>query len=172
MKGFKLLFTVSIFLTLFSCYETKNEALKDQLVGAWTVYEIENEFSDSAQTIRNPQPGIWIFSDGYYSATFIPGTKIRIPYEHTFNPTPVEMINAYNSIVVNTGTYELTDTTLITFPVVSRVPDFSGGKGIYELRIESDTLYLTMTEEYSRNGDWANWLDNLSRTIKLVKSTK
>jgi hypothetical protein len=81
------------------------------------------------------------------------------------------MIKAYNSIVVNTGTYELTDTTMITFPIISRVPAFSGGMGVYEFRIESDTLCLTMTEEYAKNGDWASWLDSLSRTIKLLKTS-
>jgi len=52
------------------------------------------------------------------------------------------------------------------------VPDFSGGKGIYKVKIESDTLFLTMIEEYSRNGDWANWLDSASLTIKFIKIDK
>lgn len=79
------------------------------------------------------------------------------------------MIKAYNSIDVNSGTYELTDSTLTTLPLVSRVPAFSGGKAIYALRIESDNLYLTMKEEYSKKGEWARWLDDWNYTVKLEK---
>lgn len=88
-------------------------------------------------------------------ATWILNNEVRKSYQQSFNPTPDEMIKVYNSIDVNSGTYELTDSTLITFPIVSRVPAFSGGKAIYELKIESDNVYLTMKEEYSKKGEWA-----------------
>ena len=110
-----------------------------------------------------------IFSNGYYSVTEVNGSETREPYKVSSDPTSDEMLRAYKSFSTNTGSYEATDTTLITFPLIAKVPAYSGGKGIYELTIDSDTLYLSMIEEYYKNGEKSTWLDNLKVTSKLVK---
>jgi hypothetical protein len=171
MKYLRSVLLASIFATfLFSnCNSPKPNGHSNKLEGVWTVVEIINEYKDSTQIISNPQPGIWIFSEEYYSATWTSSAKERKPYQQPFDPTSDEKLAAYSSIVVNTGTYELTDTTLITYPVVARVPAFSGGKAIYELKVESDVIFLTIKEEYSKTGEWGRWLDNMNYTLKLKK---
>ena len=171
MKCLRSVLLASIFATfLFSnCNSPKSNGLSNKLEGVWTVVEIIFEYKDSTQIISNPQPGIWIFSEEYYSATWTLSAEERKPYQQAFNPTSDEIIAAYSSIVVNTGTYELTDTTLTTYPVVSRVPAFSGGKAIYELKGDSDVIFLTIKEEYSKTGEWARFLDNVHYTLKLKK---
>ena len=44
-----------------------------------------------------------------------------------------EIIKADKSFSTNT-TYTLADSILITFPIVAKVPGYSAGKGIYELK--------------------------------------
>jgi len=171
MKYLRSVLLASIFaMFLFSnCNSPKPNGHSNKLEGAWTVVEIINEYKDSTQIISNPQPGIWIFSEEYYSATWTSSAKERKPYQQPWYPTSDEKITDYSSIVVNTGTYELTDTTLITYPVVARTPAFSGGKAIYELKVESDVIFLTMKEAYSKTGEWGRWLDDSNFTLKLKK---
>ncbi|TFG89917.1 MAG: hypothetical protein E4G71_06080 [Candidatus Atribacteria bacterium] len=174
MKFIKLFLLSSIFslLLLSNCTEKKSEILSNKLEGAWIKVETKNVFSDSTQIILNPQPCLLIVSNHYYSFLSVRGTEPREPYKQPYNPTPEEMIIAYNSFAANAGKYEKTDSTIITFPLISKVPGYSGGKGVYQYNIKSDTLYLTMIEEYSKSGEWASWLDNLKSTSKYVKAEK
>jgi hypothetical protein len=66
MKGIKLISLDSFFMIiLFSnCNEPKSAILLNKLEGVWGIVEIKNELRDSTHNIKNPQPGIWIFSDG------------------------------------------------------------------------------------------------------------
>lgn len=174
MKRIKFLL-VTLILSAYpfsSCNETKVVDLSNNLEGIWTVVERKMELSDSTQTIKSPQPSLWIFLDGYYSATLITGAGARETYKEASNPTSDEMIKAYKSFSTNTGRYEETDSTLVTFPIIAKVPAYSGGKGIYELTVDSDTLYLSMVEEYYKNGAKATWTDHLKVTLKLVKIQK
>ena len=104
-----------------------------------------------------------------HSATQITGTMEREPYQDAFNPTSEEIIKAFNSISTNTGRYVATDSTLLTLPIIAKVPAYSGGRGIHELTIDSDTLYLSMIEEHHKNGTESTWLDNLKVTLKLIR---
>ena len=171
MNGIKLHLAASIFAAiLFSnCNGSKPKEYSNKLDGAWTVVEITKVNGDSTQIVNNPQPGIWIFSDDSYSATWSLSSDVRDTYAQPFSPTQDEMIKAYQTIVVNTGTYELTDTTMTTYPVLARVPAFSGGKSVWDFRLESDIIFLTIREEYSKKGEWARWLDDFHYSVKLER---
>jgi hypothetical protein len=71
--------------------------------------------------------------------------------------------------VVNAGTYELEEATLITKPLIARVPGFGGGRAIWKYRIDGDSLYLEMFEEYTKDSTHAKWLDSVHYPIKLVR---
>ncbi|MCK5442936.1 MAG: lipocalin-like domain-containing protein [Maribacter sp.] len=168
-----LLITLILSLFLFSsCAEKNVDSLSNNLEGIWTVIERKMEFSDTTHVTKSPQPSLWIFSDGYYSATNVTGSGHRETFKEASNPTIDEIIKAYKSFSTNTGRYEATDSTLLTFPIIAKVPAYSGGRGIYELTIESDTLYLSMIEEYYENGAKSTWLDNLKVTLKFIKLEK
>ena len=169
-----ILFLIAMIITVFlmsGCAEKKQVMkLSNRLKGTWIKIETKNTYADSTQIIKYPQPCIFIFSDSYYSFATLRGTAEREPYRQPSNPTVEEIINAYNSYSSNTGRYEITDSTITTFPIIAKVPGYSGGKGVYEYSINSDTLYLTMIKEYSRNGEWASWLDHVRSTSKFIKA--
>ena len=171
MKSIKSLIVTLILAVslLLSCTKKKVKVLSNNLEGNWIVVEKMMEFSDTTHLIKSPQPSLWIFSDGYYSASNITGVRPRKIFKESSKPTTDEIIRAYKSFSTNTGRYVSTDSTLLTFPIIAKVPAYSGGRGIYELTIDSDTLYLSMIEEYYKNGAKSTWLDDLKVTFKLVR---
>ncbi len=139
------------------------------LVGAWRVDEITLQSPKGSGMNPDPQPGLFIFTDDHYSIAWIPRPDGRAAFATPWTPTPTEIESAYATVLFNAGTYELTDTTLTTRPVISKVPDLSGGHAIYEYRLERDTLWLTMVDEYAADGSQAPWVGNVSFPLKLTR---
>jgi hypothetical protein len=102
------------------------------------------------------------------------GDEPRNEYEDPWNPSDDEIIKAYNSILVNAGTYELKDSIIITYPIIARVPNFVGGTASYEYKIEGDTLELTWFDEVSKTGVPHPWAGKrkFQRTLMRIKKTE
>jgi hypothetical protein len=59
--------------------------------------------------------------------------------------TDAEKVAAFDSFIANSGTYELTDSTLTTRPMVAKNPTFmAGGSLTFTYQIEGDDLRLTL----------------------------
>jgi len=68
------------------------------------------------------------------------------PIVGSSEPTDAEKLAAYDSFIANSGTYEVSGSTLTTRPIVAKNPNFmSGGSVTYTYEIEGDTLRLTLT---------------------------
>jgi hypothetical protein len=79
---------------------------------------------------------------------------VRQPdYETAWRPTDEERISAYNSIVVNSGSYELRGDTLITRPLVAKTVEFEGGEARWFWFAMADTLWLQSAEIWNRKGE-------------------
>ena len=139
------------------------------LEGVWRVAEITTITADGETGNSKPQPGLFIFTRGHYSAIWTPGSQPRPPYADTWRPTGEEKIRAYDSIIVNAGTYESTESRIVTRPILARVPGFGGGKAIYEYELDGDELSLEKVEEYSRDGVRLTSLDHNRLPLKLVR---
>ena len=91
-------------------------------------------------------------------------------FAERWNPTDTEKIRRFNSLVVNSGTYEIKGSILTAHPIVARIPEFVGGKLICEYRLENDTMRLAFIDEYSYDGIQAPWVTSGSGLIlKLVR---
>lgn len=144
---------------------------EDSLSGAWTVAEITYRDAAGEDRITDPQPGLLIFSDRHYSFVWTLTAEPRKPFRTFTEPTTEEIRAAFNSIVVNAGEYEVSDDRLITRPIISRIPGFSGGYAVYEFILEGETLDLTMTDEYDRNGTQATWARQGRSTVFRLQRT-
>jgi hypothetical protein len=131
--------------------------------------EIRVTGPDDNSTNRNPQPSVFIFGERHYSMVWIPGAEPRLDFADTWNPTDSEKVHSYDSLVVNSGTYALTESTLTTNPIAARVPGFMGGRAVYEYRRAGDRLWLTMVEEHSHNGIGNPFLDDHRVPLRLVR---
>lgn len=110
--------------------------------GAWKVVEIVTTGAEPENT-PSPQPGLFIFGQKHYSMMWIRGDKARAPYAGEV-PTTEEKLRAFDSFTANTGTYEVSGSTIAVRPMVARSPNFmAGGSSKYEFRAEGSHLWLT-----------------------------
>ncbi len=134
---------LALLLTV-SCQQTPSSepaAPSNDLVGVWSLTSVDP--GDGSPLIDPSQPGLYIFKAGYYSAVFAPGTDPRIKSEVSFQPTPEEMVAQYESIIVNTGTYEIDGSTVTFRPIIAKSPGFVGGYQTSTFRVDGDTLVLS-----------------------------
>ena len=152
-----------------ACAVSYRTVEKDALVGVWQVDEITLQSPGGSGTNTDPQPGLFIFTADHYSIAWIPRPEPRPAFAKAWKPTDEEIKSAYGTILFNAGTYELTDSTLRTEPLVSKVPDLSGGHAVYRYRLEKGTLWLTMIDEYAADGSRAPWVGKFSFPLKLTR---
>jgi hypothetical protein len=123
------------------------------LEGVWKVTEIAT--GSNAPSPASPPPSVYIFTRGHYSILRVIGTGARTLFAAP-QPTDAEKLAAYDTFVATSGTYELSGTTLITRPIVSKNPNLmGGGSETFQCRLEGDTLWLTLksTDTRIRLGD-------------------
>jgi len=121
------------------------------LVGAWRITEFSSSGPDTSYTISDPQPSLLIFLTSRYSQMYVPGDEPRElfsgdePVLGAQEPTDAELLTAYGSFIANSGTYEVSGSTITTRPIVAKTPNFmAGGSLSYTYRVEGDTLWLTI----------------------------
>lgn len=139
-----------------------------EIIGVWQVKEIARQ-GDSGKIADKPFPSIFIFTPHHYSMVWVFGAEPQRPFAERWNPTDDEKIERFNSMVVNSGTYEIDGSTLTAHPIVARIPDFVGGKLICEYHIEKDTMRLKFVDEYSFDGVQAPWVKSGGLILTLVR---
>jgi Lipocalin-like domain len=116
------------------------------LTGAWEVTKLQMT-GPKAQTITNPQPGLYLFTGKYFSIMMVMGDRPR-PIHPTLPEVPKatvqEILAVYGPYVANTGTYEINGDALIMHPIVSKNPELMGGSVIYSFEIHGNSLTLKM----------------------------
>ena len=127
------------------------ELAESPLVGAWRITEFAFASPDTSFTISDPQPSLMIFLTNHYSQMYVPGDEPRElfsgdePVLGALEPADAEVLTAYESFIANSGTYELSGSTIVTRPIVAKTPNFmAGGSLLYTYRIDGDTLWLTL----------------------------
>jgi hypothetical protein len=141
-------------MVLCTTIVSAQSSTKKSIEGVWKVTEIVVT-GENASNVPNPQPGLIIFTHKHYSVMWVPGNQPRSLFKGE-NPTNDEKIAAYDSLVANSGTYEVAEGTLTLHPMVARSPNFmAGGVSKNQLRIEGTTLWLTQknTDLSLRIGD-------------------
>ena len=132
---------------------TNDDQRENVLEGVWRIDQAQEVDSTGQTTNSYPQTNVVIFTASHYSFVWTFGAAPRQPAADRWFPTDAEKIEAFNSIIVNTGTYELTDSTLVTRPIAAKSQEYvRGGYSDYEYRVEGDTLYLTGTSLVSFDG--------------------
>ena len=176
MKKLPAVFLTSLMILIFTlaaCQKTGNGSSGTtdySLEGVWKIEEANEIDSTGAATNMEPQRSLIIFSGNHYSFVWTSGSEPRKLSTKHWNTTDAEKIDAYRTLVVNTGTYELTESQLITRPQVAKVEEFVGGHATYDCRIEGNTVVLEMTELVSVEGaSPTSFLQGGKDQFKLVR---
>jgi len=161
-----------IFFSISCSNNRENNSLLSEnnpLIGEWEILEIHWKTKDTVYSIHKAQPGLLIISQNRYSIIWTPINEPRKPFEHLSKPTDNEILEGFRSIVFNAGTYQISDTNLITKAEIAKVPGFEGGRQFFSYMIENDMLSLTMYDETYPNGNKPEWSGNFQTEFIFKK---
>ena len=148
-----LLLASMIFVNLAAEFPGQDQK-KPQLEGAWQVAEVvppATSANPKPTPVTSPQPGLLIFTKGYYSGMSVTATQPRTaaaPPKDPSNLTDAEKLARYEQwapFIANAGTYEVKGSTLTLRPMVAKNPSAMASDStiIWELKQEgANTLWL------------------------------
>src|SRR5712691_12332793 len=110
---------------MFSVTIAAQSGSRGPLEGTWNVTEIVVTGA-GAFSAPSPNPGLFIFTKTHYSVFMVPVKQPRSLFE-TETPTTAEKVAAFDSMAANTGTYEISGSTLTVRPMVAKNPNCSTG---------------------------------------------
>jgi Lipocalin-like domain len=118
------------------------------LEGAWRVTEFVATGAN-AETIKSPQPGLYIFTKRHYSIVTVGGTAPRKDFgaardpENLSDAEKIARYAAWEPFAANAGTYQVSGNILTTRAEVAKNPGVMTGPPIERtFRIEGKTLTL------------------------------
>jgi hypothetical protein len=117
------------------------------LRGVWKITELASRAPGAAWEVR-PTPALsqYIFTGRHYSYMYVPGTGPRKTIAGDPNrPTDAEKVEAYNSFVAASGTYEWSGRTLTLVALVHKNPnEMEGTPLVHTAELDGDTLRMTI----------------------------
>ena len=121
---------------------------KSTIEGVWKV----TEWIEGGKTNTNPQPGLIIFTRGYYSVAMLMGPRTdSIPSDMGREVTDAEKIGLYEQwkwFVGIAGSYEVKGSTVVMRPLAAKTSWDMNRQSVPEFKLEApDTLWLTPTGE-------------------------
>lgn len=119
------------------------------LQGVWSVMRVE---PSDGPIIDPAQPGLYIFAEEHYSAVYAPGAEPRTKSAVSFTPTTDEMVAQYQSVIVNSGTYEIDGSSFTLRPMIAKSPGFVGGYLAGTFSLSGDTLVLRHEQLFDLDG--------------------
>jgi hypothetical protein len=122
------------------------------LEGAWRLVSRRTIAADGETTESTIQSSVTLFVSGHYSVAFSSGDEPFPGFADTWTATDEEAAARLAAIVVNTGTYELDGSRLITRPIFALIPTFQGGEAVFEWELTGDTLTLTAVSVTTADG--------------------
>ena len=116
MKRYALTIVLSVLCASAAFAQTKSP-----VEGVWKIAEVIPASSNTAEKptpITNPQPGLLIFTKGYYSVVLVTGRNARtsVDPKDPQNLTDAEKLAFYEqwrAFAANSGTYEIKGSTLL-----------------------------------------------------------
>ena len=117
-------------------------ASAQSLVGEWTLEERVVTGGPNAGTITASQPSLRIFTDTHFSRMYVWPVNEPRP-DVSDSPSEAEQLASLQSVRANSGTYELSGSTLTEHRLLAMGAVPMGGSATFEVRLEGDSLWLT-----------------------------
>ena len=142
--GTRLLVCAVIFACAFSSINAHGDT--PSIIGVWKQAKLIHTDGDTTRVFENPQPGLFIAIENFYSTTFVYGNESR-PSEPAGvdreDLTHDQLKSMSVPFISNAGTYRIEDNQFVFDPVVALNQNFqeSGShKNEFELSIDGNTL--------------------------------
>lgn len=122
------------------------------LEGAWRLTGLVDVAADGTRTSFTPQESLFLFRGDHYSMAYAFGDQRSPAYAQPFTPDDAERVARFSSMVVNTGTYEVSGSTATLRPQFALVPEFVGGFAEHTYEVSGDQLTLRWHRTMSSAG--------------------
>ena len=142
----------TLIIVVAGCSGTSTPQEVGPLEGAWRLTGIIMVSPDGSRTGLTPQENLFLFSGDYYSIAYAFGDERSPVYAEPFNPTAEERLARFSSMLVNTGTYEVSGSTATLRPLFALVPEFVGGLAELDYELSGDRLTLNWRRALSGAG--------------------
>ncbi len=127
------------------------------LEGVWRISEMSVTGPDTSYTITSPQPGLYLFTERHYSSMYVPANEPRslvvgdAPIIGSIELTDAEKVASWDTFIANSGTYEVTDSTITFRPIVAKSANLmaTGGPLTMTYRVMEDMLHLTFAPQWN-----------------------
>ena len=168
MRSLVIIFGVVAGLVALGCAEepalvepsTEAAPMPHPIVGAWSVTGFSGADADgNPLSTASPQPSLYLFVDGHYSVmyaseetTTVPRSQARQLYADgnwppSTQPADADKIASYDSFIANSGTYEISGSSVTTDPIIAKDPNFmTAGSVTFEFEVVGDTLTLSASD--------------------------
>ena len=124
---------------------------EDSLQGGWALTSTKNA---EGVVDAEPLPGLVVFSSTHYSMMYAVGDKPRALVGEVAegeSPADEKLLEAYDTIIANSGRYAVEDGNIITQAYVAKSPDYMAGwpdnAETYAFSVDGDTLVITTGDE-------------------------
>ncbi|MEM1327064.1 MAG: lipocalin-like domain-containing protein [Bacteroidota bacterium] len=144
-----------------SADSTDLRSTQNPLLGSWKVTAIHYEYTDTTYVVDSLDYGRFLFTEDKYVVLYNPLMNQRTSFQNLSQPSDAETIQAFRSIVFNSGSYELDDDVITNTPDIAKVPGFEDGKQYYQIGESGEQLTLTMFDETYPSGDKPAWYGKL-----------
>ena len=117
---------------------------KPSIQGVWRVAEVTTT-GPNASTNKSPQPGLYIFTGKHYSLVRDASLNPRIAIKDSGNVTAPEALATFGPFIAQSGTYDVSGTTINVTPVVAKFPASREkyGTSTWSFELQGDTLSMT-----------------------------
>ena len=114
-----------------------------RIEGVWRVVEYTTT-GPNARVKAQPQPGLLIFTGKHYSFMRVTSDEPRPPLTDVTKMTKEQIIAVYQPFAANAGTYEVSGSTLTTWPAVAKDPDVmrAGFSIVFSFKLDGNHLFL------------------------------
>ncbi|MBS1735756.1 MAG: hypothetical protein JSS98_04035 [Bacteroidetes bacterium] len=140
---------------------------KLKITGVWKIVEVQTVRNGNTVASIHPTESQAFFYRNYYSFCWtIHSTPLR-----SWNLPDTVKLSRFNQSIVNTGSFELKDSILITKAVFAMHPMFVNGEARFKCSFAGDTLILTGTSVMSsENIPNPVYADGSYFVTKLIKT--
>jgi hypothetical protein len=136
---------VAVVLAVSSVVASAQTPGKSPIEGVWKVAEVQVTGGQGSNPA--PQPGLYIFTRGYYSVMAVNSDKPRTALDFqaavTTDKDKIARYEHWSPFTANSGTYTVKGSTVTTQPIVAKNEGVMKGPAqTREFKIEGTTLWL------------------------------
>lgn len=118
------------------------QTMEDRLQGAWQVMQLGDDDAPRPGPEWWTPPGLLLFAGNHYSYTLVTRPRPEMPQGLA---SAEDLLEVWNPVTANAGTFEISGDTLTRRPMVAKSPNAMGA-GVfnrYTFRLSADTLWIT-----------------------------